>query len=87
MNSVQPERETDDEYENEADDEFRPSPQQLFQLAHHGREENVLDEDKDAFISDYQADLKPSRSHTSLEEKRIDLKMLKEKIWNLELRQ
>ena len=27
--SVQPEKKTDDEYENEADDDFRPSSQQL----------------------------------------------------------
>ncbi len=57
--SVQPERETDDEYENKADDDFRPSSQQPFQLAHHGLEENPFDEDKDAFISDYQSDPKP----------------------------
>ncbi len=29
---VQPEGETDDEYENEADEDFRPSPQQLSSL-------------------------------------------------------
>ena len=83
--SVQPERETDDEYENEADDDFRPSPQQLFQPAHHGLEENLFNKDEDAFISDYQSDAKPSRLHISLEEKRIDLEMLKEKNRNLEL--
>ncbi len=84
--SVQTERETDDEYENEADDDFRPSCQQSFRPAHHGLEKNPFDEDKDAFIGDYQSDPKPSRRHTSLEEKRIDLEMLKEKNLNLELR-
>ncbi len=52
--SVQPERETDDEYENEADDEFCSSLQQPFQPAHHGLKENLLDKDRDAFISNYQ---------------------------------
>ncbi len=84
--SVQPMRVTDDEYENEADDDFHPSSQQSSQSAHHGLEENPFDEDKDAFISNYQSDSKPSRRHTSLEEKRIDLEMLKEKNQNLELR-
>ncbi len=84
--SVQPERETDDEYENEADDEFRPSSQQSSQPAHHGLEENLFDEDEDAFISNYQSDPKPSRCYTFLEEKQIDLEMLKEKNRNLELR-
>ncbi len=83
--SVQPERETDNEYENKADDNFRPSSQQLFQPAHHGLEENLFDEDKNTFISDYQSDHKPSRRHTSLEEKQIDMEMLKEKNRNLEL--
>ncbi len=83
---VQPERKTDDEYENEADDDFRPSSQQHFQPAHYGLEENLFDEDEDAFISNYKSDPKPSRRHTSLEEKRIDLEMLKEKNRNLELR-
>ncbi len=64
--SVQPERKTNDEYENEADDDFRPSSQQPSQPAHHGLEENPFDEDEDAFISDYQSDPKPSRRHTSL---------------------
>ena len=41
--SVQPERETDDEYENEADDDFRPSSQQPSQPAHHCLEENLFD--------------------------------------------
>ncbi len=84
--SVQPERETDDEYENKVDNDFRPSSQQPFQPAHHCLEENPFDEDEDAFISDYQSDPKPSRRHASLEEKRIDLEMLKEKNRNLELR-
>ena len=84
--SVQPENETADEYENEADDDFCPSSQQPSQPAHHGLDENPFDEDEDAFISDYQSDSKPSRRHTSLEEKRIDLEMLKEKNRNLELR-
>ncbi len=84
--SVQPERETDDEFENGADDDFRPFSQQSSQPAHHGLEENRFDEDENAFISDYQSDFKPSRRHTSLEEKRIDLEMLKEKNRNLELR-
>ena len=83
--SVQLERKTDYEYENETDD-FHPSSQQPSQLTHHGQEENLLDEDKDASISNYQSDLKLSRRHTSLEEKRIDLKMLKEKNQNLEFR-
>ncbi len=84
--SVQPERETDDEYENEADDDFRPSSQQPFQPAYNGLEENSFVEDEDAFISDYQSDPKTSRRHRSLEEKRNDLEMLKEKNRNLELR-
>ncbi len=84
--SLPPEQKTDDEYENKADDDFRPSPQQPFQPAHYGLEENSFDEDEDAFISDYQSDPKPSRHHTFLEEKQIDLKMLKEKNRNLELR-
>ncbi len=83
--SVRPEREKDDEYENEADDDFRPSSQQPSQPAHHGLEENSFDQDEDAFTSDYQSHHKSSRRHTSLEEKRIDLKMLKEKNRNLEL--
>ncbi len=66
---VQPERETDDEYENEADNDFRPSFQQPFQPAHHGMEENPFVEDENVFTSDYQSDLKPSRRHTFLEEK------------------
>ncbi len=36
--SVQPKRETDNEYENETEVDFRPSPQQPSQLAHHGLE-------------------------------------------------
>ncbi len=83
--SVQPEREIEEEYENGADDDFRSSSQQPFQPAHHSLEENSFDEYEDAFISDYQSDPKPSRRHTSLEEKRIDLEMLKEKNRNLEL--
>ncbi len=84
--SVQPEKETDDEYENEADDDFRPSSQQPSQPAHHGLEENLFDEDEDAFISNYQSDSKPSSRHTSLDKKQIDLEMRKEKNRNLELR-
>ncbi len=84
--SAQPERKTDDKYENEADDDFRPSCQQPFQPAHHSLEENPFDDNKDAFINNYQLNLKPSRRHTSLEEKRIDLEMLKENNQNLELR-
>ncbi len=84
--SVQPERETDDEYENEADDDFHPSCQQPFQPAHHDLEENLFDENKDVFIRDYQSDPKPPRLHTSVEMKRIDLEMLKEKNRNLKLR-
>ncbi len=75
--SVQPEKKTDDEYKNEANDDFCLSPQQLFQPSHHGLEENPLDEDEDAFLSDYQSDPQSSRRHTSLEEKQIDLEMLK----------
>ncbi len=84
--SVQLKRETDDKYENEVDEGFCLSSQQPFQPAHHGLEENLFDEDKDTFISNYQSNSKPSRRHTSLEEKRIDLEMLKEKNQNLELR-
>ena len=51
--SVKLESETDKENENEADDDFRPSSQQPSQLAHHGLQEKLSDEDKDAFISDY----------------------------------
>ncbi len=83
--SVQPERENDEEYKNGADDDFRLSSQPLFQPANHSLEESFFDDDEDAFISDYQSDSKPSRRHTSLEEKQIDLKMLKEKNQNLEL--
>ncbi len=83
--SVQPEKETDDEYKNEANDDFRPSSQQPFQRAHHGLKENLFNKDKDVFINDYQSDPKPSRRHTSLKEKRIDLEMIKEKNRNLEL--
>ena len=83
--SVQPERETDDEQENRADNDFCPSPQQSFQPEHHGLEEKSFNEDEDAFISNYHSDLKLSRRHTSLEEKRIDMEMPKEKNRNLEL--
>ena len=55
--SAQPEKETNDKNKNEADDDFRPSPQQHFQPAHHGLEENLFNEDKNAFISNYQSDL------------------------------
>ncbi len=82
---VQPERKTDNEYENEADDDFRPSPQQSFQPAHHGLEENLFEEDEDDSVNDHQSDPKPSRCETSLEERQIDLEMLKEKNRNLEL--
>ncbi len=84
--SVQPEKETYDEYENEADDDFRLSSHQPCQPARYGLEENPFDEDEDAFTSDYKSDHKASRRPTSLEEKRIDLEMLKEKNRNLELR-
>ncbi len=83
--SVQPKKETYDEYENEADDDFGPPSQQPFQPASHGLEENPFHKGEDAFISDYQSDSKSSRRHTSLEEKRIDLEKLKEKNRNLEL--
>ncbi len=36
--SVKSKRETDNEYENEADDDFHPSPQQPFQPEYHGLE-------------------------------------------------
>ncbi len=49
-------------------------------------EENPFDDNKDAFISNYHSDPKPSRRHKFLEEKRIDLEMLKEKTQDLELR-
>ncbi len=52
--SVQPERETNHGYENEADDDFRPSSQQPSQPAHHGLDENPFDEDENAFINNYQ---------------------------------
>ena len=68
---VQPEAETDDKYENEAEDDFRFSSQRTFQPAHHGLEDNLFDEDEDAFISDYHSDPKPSRHYISVEEKRI----------------
>ncbi len=84
--SVQPERKTDDELKNEADDDSLPSSQQPFQPKYHSLEENPFDEDKDDFISDYQSDPKPARRHTSFEETRIDLELLKEKKRNLELR-
>ncbi len=84
--SVQPERIMDNEYENEADDNFHHSLQQPSQLAHHGLKENLPNEDEKASISNYLSDSKPSRRHTSLEEQRIDLEMLKEKNQNLELR-
>ncbi len=48
--SVQPEEETDNEYENGAYDNSRLSSQQLFQPAHHGLEENLFDEYEDAFF-------------------------------------
>ena len=83
--SVKHKRETDDKYENETDDDFRTSPQQPSQPAHHGLEENLSDEDEDTSISDYQSDSKPSKRHTSLKEKQIDLEVLKEKNRNLEL--
>ena len=41
--SVQPEKDTDDEYENEADDDFRLSPQQPSQPTHYSIEQNPLD--------------------------------------------
>ena len=47
-----------------------------------------LDDDRDASVSDhYRSHPDPSRQHISWEEKRIDLEMLKEKNWNLELKQ
>ena len=80
---TQPDGKTDDEYKNETDDDFCPSFQQSSQSAHHGLEENPLNEDKDASISDYQSEPKPSTRYTSLEKKQIDPKMLKEKNRNL----
>ncbi len=84
--SVKPKRETDDEYENGVDTDFCPSPQQSFQPVHHSLEENPLDKDEDAYISDYQSNTKPSRLHAFLEQNQIDLEMLKEKNQNLKLR-
>ncbi len=84
--SAQPKRETDNEYENKADGDFRPFSQQPSQPAHHGLEETLFAKDEDTFISNYQSDPKLSRHHTSLEEKQIDLEMLKEKNRNIELR-
>ncbi len=75
--SVQPENETDDEYENEADDDFRLSPQQPSQPANNGLEENLFDEDEDASTSEEMSDHKPLRRLTSLEEKCIDQEILK----------
>ena len=63
---VQPKKQTNNEYENEAEDDFCPFPQQPFQPTHHSLEENSFDEGEDAFISDYHSDPKPSRRHTSL---------------------
>ena len=83
--SVQPEKETDDKYENGADDDFRLSSQQPPQPAHHDLEENLFDDKENASISNDQSDHKSLRRHTSLEEKRIDLEMLKEKNQNLKL--
>ncbi len=51
--SVQPEKESNDEYENEADDDFCPSSQQPFQPANHGLKENLFDEDKDVSTSNH----------------------------------
>ena len=51
--SVQPERKTEDEYENEADDDFRLSSEQPFPPAHHSPEGNLFDDNEDAFISNY----------------------------------
>ena len=85
--SVKPKRKTDGEYKNEADDDFCSPPQQPSQPAHHSLEENLLNKEEDASISNYQLDLKPSRCHTSLEGKQIDLEILKEKNQNLGLRQ
>ena len=84
--SVQPEKETDDECENEADDDFCPSSQQASQPAQHGPEKIPFDEDKDTSTSDYQSNYKSSTRHISLEEKRIDMEMVKEKNQNLDLR-
>ncbi len=83
--SIKPKREKDNKYKNKVDDEFRLSSQQPFQPAHHGPEENLFNKDKNSFISDYQSNPKPSKRHISLEEKRIDLEMLKEKNQNFEL--
>ncbi len=83
--SIQLKRETDNEYENEADDDFCPFSQQPSQPPHHGLEENPFDEGKDVFVSDYQSDPKLPRHETFLEEKQIDLEKLKEKNRNLEL--
>ncbi len=74
--SVQPERETNNEYENEANDDFCPTPQQPFQPAYHGLEENLFDKDENASISNYQSDSKLSRRHKYLEDKQNDLEML-----------
>ena len=82
--SVWPEKEKDDEYKDKPDDDFRPFSQQSFQPAHHGLEENLFDEDEVASTSDSQSEQKASRCQTSLEEKQIDLEMLKEKNRNLE---
>ncbi len=51
--SVQPDKKTDNGYENEADDDFCPSHQQFFQPTHHSLGQNLFDKDEDAFISDY----------------------------------
>ena len=53
---IQPERETDDEYENEADDDICLFSQQPFFSAPQGLEENPFDENEDVFINNYQSD-------------------------------
>ncbi len=83
--SVQPEKKTDDKYENDVDDDLRSSSQKPSQPANHSLEENPFEENEDASIQDYQYDHQPSRCDTSLKEKRIDLEMLKDKNQNLEL--
>ena len=53
---VQPEGETDDEYKNEANDDFRPYPQQPSQPADHGLEKNRFEKDKDTSINNYKSE-------------------------------
>ena len=73
----------DDEYESEADDDFCHSLQQSSQSAHHGLDENSLQKEQDAFISNYQSDSKLLWHYISLQEEQIHFEILEEKNRNL----